>query len=247
MPTTRVITDVPLEQVAFVLSMIAFDGGTAQQEPEPDGQVTIIATFPDKADASVARAASRSPEAAWMKVARAEVGVTEDPLGSNPRIEAYHASTEGGAADDAVAWCASFVNFCVEAAGVRGTRSKAARAWLDWGVDAGDFVPGCIVVLRRGSPPQGACRLLRRLRVRAHQAAGGQPGQPGRRGLLRRRPGAGTAAGTAGQQLTGQGRCRGAGSAPASRFPGCPAPPPATSADAASRARRTRASRLLSS
>jgi uncharacterized protein (TIGR02594 family) len=155
MPTTRIITDVPLEQVAFVLSMIAFDGGTAQQEPEPDGQVTIIATFPDKADASVARAASRSPEAAWMKVARAEMGVAEDPLGSNPRIEAYHASTEGGAADDAVAWCASFVNFCVEAAGVRGTRSKAARAWLDWGVDAGDFVPGCIVVLRRGSPPKG--------------------------------------------------------------------------------------------
>ncbi len=155
MPTTRIITDVPLEQVAFVLSMIAFDGGTAQQEPEPDGQVTIIATFPDKADASVARAASRSPEAAWMKVARAEMGVAEDPLGSNPRIEAYHASTEGGAADDAVAWCASFVNFCVEAAGVRGTRSKAARAWLDWGVDAGDFVPGCIVVLKRGSPPKG--------------------------------------------------------------------------------------------
>lgn len=155
MPTTRIITDVPLEQVAFVLSMIAFDGGTAQQEPEPDGQVTIIATFPDKADASVARAASRSPEAAWMKVARAEMGVTENPVGSNPRIEAYHASTEGGAADDAVPWCASFVNFCVEAAGVRGTRSKAARAWLDWGVDAGDFVPGCIVVLRRGSPPKG--------------------------------------------------------------------------------------------
>ncbi len=155
MPTTRIITDVPPEQVAFVLSMIAFDGGTAQQEPEPDGQVTIIATFPDKADASVARAASRSPEAAWMKVARAEMGVTEDPVGSNPRIEAYHASTEGGAADDAVAWCASFVNFCVEAAGVRGTRSKAARAWLDWGVDAGDFIPGCIVVLRRGSPPKG--------------------------------------------------------------------------------------------
>jgi uncharacterized protein (TIGR02594 family) len=155
MPTTRIITDVPPEQVAFVLSMIAFDGGTAQQEPEPDGQVTIIATFPDKADASVARAASRSPEAAWMKVARAEMGVTENPVGSNPRIEAYHASTEGGAADDAVPWCASFVNFCVEAAGVRGTRSKAARAWLDWGVDAGDFVPGCIVVLRRGSPPKG--------------------------------------------------------------------------------------------
>ena len=155
MPTTRVITDVPPEQVAFVLSMIAFDGGTATQEPEPDGQVTIIATFLGKADASVAKAASKSPEAAWMKIARAELGQAEDPSGSNPRIEAYHASTAGGAADDAVPWCASFVNFCVKAAGLQGTNSKSARAWIDWGVDAGDFVPGCIVVLKRGSPPKG--------------------------------------------------------------------------------------------
>ena len=155
MPTTRVITDVPPEQVAFVLSMIAFDGGTATQEPEPDGQVTIIATFPDKANASVAKAASKSPEAAWMKIARAELGVVEDPTGSNPRIEAYHASTAGGAADDSVPWCASFVNFCVEAAGVKGTDSKAARSWMEWGVDVADFVPGCIVVLKRGSAPKG--------------------------------------------------------------------------------------------
>lgn len=155
MPTTRVITDVPQEQVAFVLSMIAFDGGTATQTPEDDGQVTITATFPDKPNASIAKVAAGAPEAAWMKIARAELGVAEDPSGSNPRIEAYHATTAGGAADDAVPWCASFVNFCVEGAGLQGTRSKAARSWMDWGVDAGDFVPGCIVVLRRGSAPKG--------------------------------------------------------------------------------------------
>jgi uncharacterized protein (TIGR02594 family) len=155
MPTTRVFTDVPPEQVAFVLQLIAFDGGTATQQPEPDGQVTIVATFPDPPDARVARAAAQTPEAAWMKVARAELGVAEDPSGSHPRIEAYHASTNGGAADDAVPWCSSFVNFCVEAAGQAGTRSKAARSWMDWGRDAGDFVPGCIVVLKRGSAPKG--------------------------------------------------------------------------------------------
>lgn len=155
MPTTRIITDVPQDQVNFVLSMISFDGGTAQQEPEDDGQVTIIATFPDKPNASIAKLAAAAPEAGWMKAARAELGVAEDPSGSNPRIEAYHGTTEGGAADDAVPWCASFVNFCVEATGVRGTRSKAARSWMTWGVDAADFVPGCIVVLKRGSAPKG--------------------------------------------------------------------------------------------
>ena len=155
MPTTRVITDVPADQVAFVLSMIAFDGGTATQEPEPDGQVTIVATFPDKPNASIAKADVAAPEAGWMKIARAELGVAEDPSGSNPRIEAYHASTAGGAADDAVPWCSSFVNFCVDAAGVAGTGSKAARSWLTWGVDAGDFVDGCVVVLKRGNAPKG--------------------------------------------------------------------------------------------
>ena len=155
MPTTRIITDVPQEQVNFVLSMIAFDGGTAEQEPEDDGQFTIIATFPDAPSASIAKADAAAPEAAWMKIARAELGVAEDPAGSNARIEAYHATTQGGAADDAVPWCASFVNFCVEAAGLRGTRSKAARSWMTWGVDAGDFVPGCVVVLKRGTAPKG--------------------------------------------------------------------------------------------
>jgi uncharacterized protein (TIGR02594 family) len=47
------------------------------------------------------------------------------------------------------------VNFCVTEAGVQGTRSKAARSWINWGREAGDFFPGCIVVLERGSPPKG--------------------------------------------------------------------------------------------
>jgi uncharacterized protein (TIGR02594 family) len=155
MPMTRVITDVPKDRVNFVVSLIRFDGGTVELQPEADGEVTIIATFPSEPSPPMAQAAAGSSESSWMKIAEAELGVQEDPTGSNPRIEAYHATTQGGAAPDSVHWCASFVNFCVESAGFKGTDSKAARSWLNWGKEATDFVPGCIVVLKRGAPPMG--------------------------------------------------------------------------------------------
>jgi uncharacterized protein (TIGR02594 family) len=101
-------------------------------------------------------AAAASSEFKWMQVARAELGQAEGGRGgSNPRIEAYHATTVGGVEPDSVPWCSSFVNFCIERAGFQGTRSKLARSWLEWGVEAADFVPGCIVVLNRGQPPRG--------------------------------------------------------------------------------------------
>ena len=73
----------------------------------------------------------------------------------NPRIVAYHATTGGGSEPDSVPWCSSFVNFCVEKAGLKGTDSKAARSWMKWGREATEFFPGCIVVLERGAAPQG--------------------------------------------------------------------------------------------
>jgi uncharacterized protein (TIGR02594 family) len=72
----------------------------------------------------------------------------------NPRIVLYHGSTQGPPAHDEVAWCSSFVNYCVEQAGMRGTDSKWARSWHDsgWGHDVtSDPRPGDIVVWRRRS------------------------------------------------------------------------------------------------
>ena len=56
--------------------------------------------------------------------------------GSHPRITLYHASTDKGA-PDAVPWCSSFVNWCVEQSGLIGTDSKWAMSWHDtkWGED----------------------------------------------------------------------------------------------------------------
>lgn len=75
-----------------------------------------------------------------IDVARAELKNNVSEIAgqaSNPRIVLYHSTTSGGAAPDEVAWCSSFVNFCVEQAGLRGTDSKWAMSWHDtrWGAD----------------------------------------------------------------------------------------------------------------
>lgn len=88
----------------------------------------------------------------WCAIAEGELGERETPgAGDSPRILEYHASTTLGARDDAVAWCSSFVNFCVTRAGVAGTNSAWARSWATWGRKIGEPVPGCIVVFRRGT------------------------------------------------------------------------------------------------
>lgn len=181
MPTRRVITDIPPNDVPFVIAMASVDGGTVvSQEAEPDGEVTLVIEFPDGTAAvtggAIAPAASAtasstavagamaaatataptSAEGAWMTIARKELGQTEvEGEGNNPRIVEYHATTHGGPDADSVPWCSSFVSFCIENACLQGTRSKLARSWMTWGRDAGAFVPGCIVVLQRGAAPKG--------------------------------------------------------------------------------------------
>ena len=170
---TRVITDIPRNRVVFVTSMVEADNGRiVDEQDEPDGEVTLVAEFPGAAAAGAASASAAappapassvqpaaeagSPEARCLAMARQELDVVEEEdEASNPRIERYHATTSGGAELDSVPWCSSFVNFCVEQAGLKGTDSKAARSWMNWGKSASAFVPGCIVVLQRGAAPKG--------------------------------------------------------------------------------------------
>lgn len=87
---------------------------------------------------TLSAAGSPSP----YQVAKAELAldVREVPgLGNNPRIVSYHNSTGAAAGnDDAVAWCSSFVNYCVEQAGMIGTDSQWALDWNNWGQDVSD-------------------------------------------------------------------------------------------------------------
>jgi uncharacterized protein (TIGR02594 family) len=71
---------------------------------------------------------------AWMTIAKKEQGTHEiRGRSANPRIIAYHAATDLRARSDEVAWCSSFVNWCLKQCGIKGTNSAAAASWKKWG------------------------------------------------------------------------------------------------------------------
>ena len=90
-------------------------------------------------------------------IALKELGVQEHiGIAHNPRILEYHQATSLKASSDEIPWCASFVNWCLQEAGVRGTNSASARSFLDWGHDVllEDAKQGDIVIFSRGSNPR---------------------------------------------------------------------------------------------
>lgn len=92
-------------------------------------------------------------EPRWLTIARREICTREarDGGGPNPRIVEYHQSTSLRAQDDATPWCASFVSWVLEQAGVRSTRSARAKSYLQWGSALDQPRVGAITVFHRGS------------------------------------------------------------------------------------------------
>ncbi len=100
----------------------------------------------------------------WLITARAELG-TKEIAGpdDHPRIVEYHSYTDLASNDDEVAWCSSFINFCVArsmgfsspeewlAQDIPGTGKANARSWLDWGRKMEVPAHGCVTVLWRQS------------------------------------------------------------------------------------------------
>lgn len=97
-------------------------------------------------------------EPLWLTIARQEIGQQEvaGPE-DNPRIVEYQRATTLRATDDETPWCAAFVGWCLERAGVPSTRSARARSYEEWGrpVSMTAPVPGCIAVFWRGSKDSG--------------------------------------------------------------------------------------------
>jgi uncharacterized protein (TIGR02594 family) len=87
-------------------------------------------------------------DAPWLKVARQEIGQEEiEGKQHNPRILEYHATTSLHAKSDEVAWCSSFVNWCLKQIHIRGTNSAAAASWLQWGQEVPPGTIGAITVI----------------------------------------------------------------------------------------------------
>ena len=95
----------------------------------------------------------------WYRLARRELadGIEEwgEPGEHNPRIIEYHASVPAGFTENEVPWCSSFVNWCMEQAGITGTNSAAARSWERWGKKLAEPKVGAIAVFWRESKTSG--------------------------------------------------------------------------------------------
>lgn len=86
------------------------------------------------------------------EIARDELGVKEldGEMNNNKRIIEYHLATTLKATTDEVPWCASFVSWCLEQAGLKSTKSAWARSYLTWGIATKEPKEGDIVVFSRG-------------------------------------------------------------------------------------------------
>lgn len=87
------------------------------------------------------------------EIAQGEIGVKEI-VGSqhNPRVLEYFAKVgHSWVQDDETAWCAAFVGWVLETAGLGSTRKINARSYLDYGVPVTTPQKGDIVVFWRGS------------------------------------------------------------------------------------------------
>lgn len=74
----------------------------------------------------------------------------------NPQIVAYFAKTGNSyIKDDETAWCAAFVGYCLEMAGIKSTRKLNARSYLDFGTPTSNPTLGDIVVFWRESKTSG--------------------------------------------------------------------------------------------
>lgn len=92
----------------------------------------------------------------WLTVALGEVGTSEVPGNNhNPRIVEYHKATTLKATQDEVPWCASYLCWCLEQAGVNSTASAAARSYLKWGqsLTLDNWKLGAVAVFSRGANP----------------------------------------------------------------------------------------------
>lgn len=89
----------------------------------------------------------------WLFIAEQELGVRER-AGKlhNKRILDYLKTAlnlgNWGRNRDETAWCAAFVNWCLEEAGYEGTDHALARSFLTWGDAVEGQVLGAIIVIR---------------------------------------------------------------------------------------------------
>ena len=95
-----------------------------------------------------------SGEPAWLKLARADLGIKEVPgPGANPEImRAWRYCDYDPPNGDETAWCSAKACEWMERAGLPSTRAPNARSWEKWGAELKKPKVGAVTVFWRGSP-----------------------------------------------------------------------------------------------
>lgn len=90
-------------------------------------------------------------------VALTEYGELEQAgTGSNPDVLKYYKKLgHNWVTDDSTAWCAAFVGYCLEMAGIASTKALNARSYLNWGIATAKPKIGDLVVFWRESLASG--------------------------------------------------------------------------------------------
>lgn len=90
-------------------------------------------------------------EPAWLKAARADIGLREIPgAPTEPRIAAWLKKLGAWWSTDDVPWCGVAVAAWMQQAGCALPKHwYRAKGWLDWGVPLNGPAVGCVVVFER--------------------------------------------------------------------------------------------------
>lgn len=94
-----------------------------------------------------AKSAANSSSA--FKLANQFVGLNEN----SPAIKQFLQKSNPGLDPSSTAWCAGYMNSVLEASGVHGTGSLAAKSFLKYGTPTDKPTKGDIVILNRGNDP----------------------------------------------------------------------------------------------
>jgi uncharacterized protein (TIGR02594 family) len=143
LPTARVDGS-KLQDVDVILGkdgeLSNYYNGESWQAPQELENVTVTASAKKKEDPQ-----SKTP---WMDKAESQLGVTEDkrPGKHNPDSIKYH-STTGKWKNDEVAWCASFVNWCLVQSNIQSLNSATAFDYKNFGAKLNKPAYGAIAIM----------------------------------------------------------------------------------------------------
>lgn len=154
-------------EIQTQLKRLGFDPGPLDGVPGPKTDAAIVAFKksigllarpyygPQTDEALFGKPNPASGEPEWMAVARSLDGQREiQGPRHNPIIVGMWVKLGLPYRDDETSWCAAYVGYCLEEAGVRSTRSAAARSYEKWGVKLDEKAApvGAVAVFWRGTP-----------------------------------------------------------------------------------------------